>query len=104
MRSCQLALLTESAFVITKYHVGTFVAGFNTFTDNREEEQLKCNMAGDVRFDIADVAIHNEERQRPKITYLNANESHEVACDYIAGCDADRVLAGHLFQMVFNHI
>ncbi|MCF0057174.1 4-hydroxybenzoate 3-monooxygenase [Dyadobacter sp. CY356] len=48
------------------------------------------NMAGDVRFDIADVTIHNEEGQHPKITYSDANGSHALACDYIAGCDSDR--------------
>lgn len=47
------------------------------------------NMAGDVRFELGDVAIQNEEGQRPRVTYADANGSHELICDYIAGCDAD---------------
>ena len=47
-------------------------------------------MAGDVRFDTSDVAIRNEEDQRPQITYADAKGVHEIVCDYIIGCDADR--------------
>ncbi|WP_158799855.1 4-hydroxybenzoate 3-monooxygenase [Pedobacter sp. L105] len=47
-------------------------------------------MAGDVRFDVTDVIIQNEENQRPQITYSNASGSHELICDYIIGCDGDR--------------
>ncbi|MFD2937643.1 4-hydroxybenzoate 3-monooxygenase [Spirosoma flavum] len=46
--------------------------------------------AGDVRFELTDVAIHNEEGKRPQVTYSDASGSHELTCDYIAGCDADR--------------
>lgn len=52
--------------------------------------ELIDNMAGDVRFDVNDVAIQNEDNQRPTVTYSDASGSHELICDYIAGCDADR--------------
>jgi len=52
--------------------------------------ELIDNMACDVRFDVSDVVIHNEEGHRPKVTYLDASGSHELVCSYIAGCDADR--------------
>ena len=48
------------------------------------------NMNGEVRFDATDVVIHNEEGQRPQVTYSDANGLHVLVCDYIAGCDADR--------------
>ena len=47
-------------------------------------------MRGDVRFDVRDVSIINEERQRPRVTYLDAAGEHSLACDTIVGCDADR--------------
>jgi p-hydroxybenzoate 3-monooxygenase len=47
-------------------------------------------MGGDVRFEVSDVAIRNEEGARPQVGYTDANGANEVACDYIAGCDADR--------------
>lgn len=51
--------------------------------------ELIDNMAGDVRWNVKDVAIHNEEGQRPHITYSDDAGTHELVCDYIAGCDAD---------------
>ncbi len=47
-------------------------------------------MAGDVRFEVTDVTIRNDEGHRPQISYSDANGSHEVVCDYIVGCDADQ--------------
>ena len=52
--------------------------------------ELLDNMEGDVRWGVADVEIHNEEGERPKVTYTDASGTHELICDYIAGCDADR--------------
>lgn len=47
-------------------------------------------MAGDVRFEVTDVTIRNEEDQRPQISYSDAGGSHELMCNYIVGCDGDR--------------
>ena len=47
-------------------------------------------LGGDVRFEVSDVAIANEERRRPQVGYTDASGRHEIACDHIAGCDADR--------------
>ncbi|GAA3964116.1 4-hydroxybenzoate 3-monooxygenase [Pedobacter ginsengiterrae] len=51
--------------------------------------ELLDNMNGDVRWDAKDVAIHNEEGQQPHINYIDETGTHEIVCDYIAGCDAD---------------
>ncbi len=45
---------------------------------------------GKVRFDVTDVTIINEEGQRPKVRYMQDEGEHMIACDHIAGCDADR--------------
>lgn len=47
-------------------------------------------MAGDVRFDVTDLTIENNEGEHPKINYSDANGSHELACKYIIGCDGDQ--------------
>lgn len=47
-------------------------------------------MGGDVRFEVSNVTIRNEEGVRPQVGYADANGAYELACDYIAGCDADR--------------
>ena len=40
-----------------------------------------------IEFDVSEVTVHGLEGARPSIRYVRAGESHEVECDYIAGCD-----------------
>ncbi len=47
-------------------------------------------MSGEVRWEVTDLAIQNEEGTRPHVTYTDASGSHELSCDYLIGCDADR--------------
>ena len=42
---------------------------------------------GDLRFDCDNVAIHDIESEKPRLTYQKDGEAHEVHCDFIAGCD-----------------
>src|ERR1700760_1891058 len=50
---------------------------------------------GDLRFESADVALHNLDGnldgERPLVTYTDLDgQAHEIECDFIAGCDGDR--------------
>jgi p-hydroxybenzoate 3-monooxygenase len=47
-------------------------------------------MAGDVRFHVSDINIHNEDTERPQITYADDAGIHQINCDYIIGADADK--------------
>jgi p-hydroxybenzoate 3-monooxygenase len=42
---------------------------------------------GDVRFDCSDVAVHDLEGPTPWVCFLHGGEPHELAADFIAGCD-----------------
>ncbi|TDD35859.1 4-hydroxybenzoate 3-monooxygenase [Actinomadura sp. KC06] len=43
---------------------------------------------GDLRFDAGEVTPHDLDGTAPKVTYRDADGTlHEIACDYIAGCD-----------------
>lgn len=46
-------------------------------------------LQGDVRFGIEPISIHNDAA-RTGITYSDADGTHELDCDFIAGCDAGR--------------
>ncbi len=41
----------------------------------------------ELHFGVADVAVHALGTERPKITYNEDGASHELECDFIAGCD-----------------
>lgn len=48
-------------------------------------------MGGDVRFEIDEVQLSNEDGQRPEIHFTDSQGAQRtVTCDYIAGCDGDR--------------
>ena len=40
-----------------------------------------------VHFEVAELALHDLGGERPRITYLREGVAHELACDFVAGCD-----------------
>jgi p-hydroxybenzoate 3-monooxygenase len=41
----------------------------------------------ELRFEVADTAIHAIDGERPRITFTDADGTNELECDFIAGCD-----------------
>jgi p-hydroxybenzoate 3-monooxygenase len=42
---------------------------------------------GAIVWEAADVGVHEVETGRPRLSYRHAGAEHELACDFIAGCD-----------------
>ena len=38
-------------------------------------------------YEAANVQVHDYDSTRPRVTYQHAGQAHEIACDFIAGCD-----------------
>lgn len=38
-------------------------------------------------YDADDVSLHDFETERPRVRYVKDGTTHEIACDFIAGCD-----------------
>src|SRR5204862_8357252 len=38
-------------------------------------------------FEVADVTVHDLESSQPKIRFIKDDETYEIRCDFIAGCD-----------------
>ncbi len=51
----------------------------------------------DLRFECDNVAIHDIESDRPRLTYASNGEPQEVVCDFIAGCDGFHGVARQAF-------
>lgn len=65
---------------------------------------------GDLRFEVADVALDGLDTGRPAVTYRDgAGVRHEIDCEFIAGCDGDHgisrasVPAGVLSVYAYDH-
>ncbi len=38
-------------------------------------------------YEAKDVSVHDFDTDRPRVRYMKDGDSHEIACDFIAGCD-----------------
>ena len=43
--------------------------------------------AGQILFEVADSSVHDFTTGQPKIRFRHGGKSHEIECDFIAGCD-----------------
>jgi p-hydroxybenzoate 3-monooxygenase len=41
----------------------------------------------EIRFEVADAAIHGPDSGQPRVTYRDASGAQQLDCDFIAGCD-----------------
>lgn len=42
---------------------------------------------GEIRFEVSDVSVHDFVSAEPKIRFTHNTQPHEIACDFLAGCD-----------------
>jgi len=56
------------------------------------QDLIAARLAGDgpIVWEASDVALHDVETDRPRLTYRAKGVDHELACDFIAGCDGFR--------------
>ncbi|WP_276147277.1 4-hydroxybenzoate 3-monooxygenase [Streptomyces sp. CC0208] len=65
---------------------------------------------GDLRFEAADVSLHDLTGDRPTVRYRTADGTlRAITCDFVAGCDGDRGVSrtavpdGELTAYAFDH-
>lgn len=49
--------------------------------------QARLNHGGRIEFEVSDTSVHDLDTDKPKIRFKKNGESHEITCDFIAGCD-----------------
>ena len=56
------------------------------------QDLIAARLAGDgpIVWEASDVALHDIETDRPRLTYRADGVEQELACDFIAGCDGFR--------------
>ncbi len=47
----------------------------------------RVRSGGALHFDVSEVALHDLDGERPRVSYFHAGARHELECDVIAGCD-----------------
>jgi p-hydroxybenzoate 3-monooxygenase len=69
----------------------------------------RCSTGRPLLFEVSDVSVHDLESKQPKIRFKKDGASHEIGCDFIAGCDGfhgicrDAIPANHIhvFERVY---
>jgi p-hydroxybenzoate 3-monooxygenase len=49
--------------------------------------QARLSQGGRIEFEVSGTSVHDLDTGQPKIRFKKNGESHEIACDFIAGCD-----------------
>jgi p-hydroxybenzoate 3-monooxygenase len=49
--------------------------------------QARLSQGGRIEFEVSDTSVHDLDGDKPNIRFKKNGESHEIACDFIAGCD-----------------
>jgi p-hydroxybenzoate 3-monooxygenase len=49
--------------------------------------RARLESGGRIFFEVDDVTVHGLQTELPRIRYVKEAESHEILCDFIAGCD-----------------
>ena len=50
----------------------------------------RLDAGGDIRFEVEDVGVRDFATDAPKVHYRKDGAAHELACDFVAGCDGFR--------------
>ena len=53
----------------------------------KDLNNARAATGGQVYFEVEDVSVHGFDGSRPTIRYKKDGNSHEISCDFIAGCD-----------------
>jgi p-hydroxybenzoate 3-monooxygenase len=69
------------------------LSGGRVYTVYQQQDVVKdligarLGAGGDLRFDAADVGVHDFDTDEPRIRFQEKGEEVELRCDFIAGCD-----------------
>jgi p-hydroxybenzoate 3-monooxygenase len=66
---------------------GSTVSVYGQTEVTKDLMDARVSGGGKIVFETSDVAIERFDSPRPSVRYSHAGRTHELECDYIAGCD-----------------
>jgi p-hydroxybenzoate 3-monooxygenase len=67
--------------------VGKSVTVYGQTEMTRDLMDARATCGAESVYEAEDVAVHDWDGAKPRVTYRRHGVSHEIACDFIAGCD-----------------
>jgi 2-polyprenyl-6-methoxyphenol hydroxylase-like FAD-dependent oxidoreductase len=62
----------------------------------------RLDRGGELHFEVVNVAVHDFDTRRPRITCTLGGSAHELGWDFIAGCDGFMASAARRFPTAFS--
>lgn len=72
---------------LKKYSGGKQVMVYGQTEVTRDLMQARADSGQHTAYGAQDVAVHDFDTAHPRVSYTKDGERHEIACDFIAGCD-----------------
>ncbi len=66
---------------------GKVVTVYGQTEVTRDLMYARAQSGGITAYEASDVALHDLQGSAPRVTYQQGGQRHELACDFIAGCD-----------------
>jgi p-hydroxybenzoate 3-monooxygenase len=83
----ELAFAGESRRIDLKGLTGSSVSVYGQTEVTRDLDAARDAAGGAVLFEAENVAIEDFDGAHPKVRYTHGGRTHELDCDFIAGCD-----------------
>ncbi|MDI4663024.1 4-hydroxybenzoate 3-monooxygenase [Xanthobacter autotrophicus] len=72
---------------LSKLTGGKAVTVYGQTEVTRDLMEARAALGAPTVYEAEDVALHDFDTDRPRVTYRKDGVTHEIACDFIAGCD-----------------
>jgi p-hydroxybenzoate 3-monooxygenase len=82
-----LGFAGTSCRVDLKGLTGSAVSVYGQTEVTKDLTDARIAAGGKLIFEAADVAVEGFDRARPTVRYTHGGRTHELTCDFIAGCD-----------------
>jgi p-hydroxybenzoate 3-monooxygenase len=82
-----LGFADRSFRVDLKQLTGRCVSVYGQTEVTKDLMEARIASGGKLVFEAADVALRDLDRMHPTVCYTAGGRTHEVSCDYVAGCD-----------------
>ncbi len=87
---CELSFDGDSLRIDFEALVGRSVTVYGQTEVTRDLMDARSSDGGETVYEAADVRLHDTDGVTPRISYSKDGREHEIACDFIAGCDGFR--------------
>ena len=87
---CELSFDGDSLRIDFEALIGRNVTVYGQTEVTRDLMDARAAEGGPVIYEAGDVRLHETDGASPRVSYSRDGREHEIACDFIAGCDGFR--------------